>query len=143
MLDRARFRKENQRESIIPRAEGLVVSRPPSLPPPILDAEVHAALSYLERYPSGMTRHDLERLFGSDRRGRDVLAAVAERAIAAIVVVDSPLHGAKVYRIAANEDEVAAEERRLFAYETSARRRREGVRRAFVRGPQAPQASLF
>lgn len=118
--------------------------RPVDVPPPITDAEAHAAVSYLERYPSGLSRADLERLFGSDRRGRDVMAAVVERAIAAVIVVDSPYHGgSKVYRLATSIEEIEQEERRLLAYELSARRRREGLRPAFTRGPSTPQASLF
>lgn len=112
--------------------------------PQITDAETHHALSHLKRYPSGLTRKDLERLFGNDRRGRDVMATIAERGIAPIVVVDSPYHGdAKVYRLAQNRAELEAEQRRLLAYETSARRRREGIALAFERGPSAPQPELF
>lgn len=117
---------------------------PDAAPRPITDAETHHALSHLKRYPSGLSRPDLERLFGSDRRGRLVMAAIVERAIAAIVVVESPYHGGgKVYRLARDADEVAREEARLRSYEESARRRREGLRLAFERGPQAPQAELF
>jgi hypothetical protein len=113
-------------------------------PTPITDAETHAALSYLKRYPSGLTRADLERLFGSDRRGRDVIAAIAELGIAPVIVTTSPYQGdAQVYRLATSIAEVEAEQLRLLAYETSARRRREGVARAWERGPEAPQGALF
>jgi hypothetical protein len=113
-------------------------------PTPILDAEVRNALEHLKRYPSGLTRVDLERLFGSDRRGRDVMADLVERGIAAVVVVDSPFGGEKkVYRLATSAAEVEAEQRRLLAYEASARRRREGLAIAWTRGPTAPQGELF
>jgi len=129
---------------IHPARGGAPSRRPADVPPPITDAEAHAAVSYLKRYPSGLSRADLERLFGSDRRGRDVMAAVVERSIAAVIVVDSPYHGtAKVYRLATSIEEVELEERRLLAYELSARRRREGLRPAFTRGPSTPQAALF
>lgn len=121
--------------------------RPPShpdAPPPITDADAHHAVELLKRYETGLTRADLERLFGSDRRGRDVMAALAERGIAAVVVVESPYHGtALVYRLARTIEEVEREERRLRSYELSARRRREGLRLAFERGPSTPQSTLF
>lgn len=118
--------------------------RPPNAPKPILDAEIRHALEHLKRYPSGLTREDLVRLFSSDRRGRNVIAALAENGIAAIVVVESPYHSAKnVYRLATSSAEVEAEQRRLLAYETSARRRREGVARAWARGSVPAQPELF
>lgn len=116
------------------------------LPPPLTDAEIELAVSWLRKYPSGLTRADLERIFGSDRRGRDVVVGVAERGIAAVINVRSDVHGgAKVYRLARTLAEVEEEERRLLAYEESVRLRRLGVRRAFERGPDPspPQAPLF
>lgn len=118
--------------------------RPADVPANVSDAEASHALYQLKTYPAGLSRVDLERAFGSDRRGRHVMAALAERGIAAIVVVPSPYHAdAKVYRLATSLDEVEAEQRRLLAYETSARRRREGVARAWARGPATPQGELF
>jgi hypothetical protein len=121
--------------------------RPPSrpnLPPPITDADAHHAVELLKRYESGLTRADLVKFFGGDRRARDIMAAVVERSIAAVIVTESPYHGnALVYRLARSLEEVEREERRLRAYELSARRRREGLRPAFERGPATPQATLF
>lgn len=37
---------------------------------PITDAETNRAISLLQSLPSGLTRADLERTFGSDRRAR-------------------------------------------------------------------------
>jgi hypothetical protein len=118
-----------------------------TVPPPVTDAEVQTALAWLKRYPSGMTRDDLRRVFGSDRRGRDVIAALGERGIAPIVVVRNELSTtvSKVYRLARSEAELEAEERRLLAYELSHQRRREGIRRAWQsnRDAEPPQAPLF
>ena len=118
--------------------------RTASHPTPVTDAETHHALEALRTHTSGLTRADLVRLFGSDRRGRDVIAALVERRIAAVVVLPNPFaEREKVYRLARTIEEVEAEERRLHAYELSTRRRREGLRPAFERGPEAPQAPLF
>lgn len=112
-------------------------------PPQVTDAEVHHALSVLRKYPNGLTRADLERVFGSDRRGRDIMAALNERAIAAVINVDSTLYGQRVYRLARDIDEVEAASANLRAYELSLRRRREGLERAFLNGGGAPQPDLF
>ena len=58
---------------------------------PITDAETNHALRLLKSYPSGLTRADLERYFRSDRRGRQIMAALTERGIAPVITTDSRL----------------------------------------------------
>jgi hypothetical protein len=122
--------------------EGATV-RPANLPAPISDAETSHALALLQRYPSGLTRADLSRYFQSDRRGRDVMAALCERGIAPVITAPSRVGDGKVYRLARNVDEVRAAAHQLRSYIRSLERRVTGLELAWDRGAQAPQPDLF
>lgn len=71
----------------------------------ITNGELHRALRLLiERGAWGIERKEFEELFGSDRRGRQIMAELRKRGWAAVVVT-SGLEGKEVYRIAENEAE--------------------------------------
>lgn len=69
------------------------------------DAELKHALERLQGMGElGLSRHDFEALFGSDRQGRALMAELRKRGIAAVVVTK---RGDKdVYRVAKTYDEV-------------------------------------
>lgn len=110
----------------------------------ILDAELHHLRRELEKRPRGLNRADLTRLYGDDRRARDLITALAERGMAAVIVLDDPRPGArgKIYRLAVNAAEVRAEQARLEAYAASLRARAHGVGVAWETGG-AGQPELF
>ena len=66
---------------------------------PITDAETNRAINLLQSYPSGLSRADLEHYFKSDRRGRDIMATLAETGRAAVINTEDQL-GNRVYRLA-------------------------------------------
>lgn len=99
-------------------------------PTPVADHEVRELISALTRYPSGVTRKQLAAMFGSDRRGRQIVAATVERGEAAIVH-DRDLD---TYRVARTQREVDAEAQVLTRYARSIERRCQGLLRAFEAG---------
>ncbi len=115
----------------------------PEHPKPVTDGEVRRALALLKTYPSGLTRADLGRHFSSDRFGRDVMAALNEQGIAAVITVDDPYGSGKVYRLARDISEVNDAADTLASYERSLRRRREGMYRAWAGGNRPRQADMF
>lgn len=54
---------------------------------PITDAEVQHAVNALKRYPNGLTRADLERVFGTDRA---VLHETLTELVEAVLEVELP-----------------------------------------------------
>lgn len=108
----------------------------------ITDAELHHAHSVLKRYPSGLSRTDLARYFQSDRKGRDLMAALAERGIAPVVNVQSDYSDTRVYRLARTEDEVRDATRQLRAYIRSLEKRVAGLENAW-NGAGQRQDALF
>lgn len=108
----------------------------------ITDAELHHAHSVLRRYPSGLSRADLARYFQSDRKGRDLMAALAERGIAPVVNVQSDYGDTRVYRLARTEAEVNEATRQLRAYIRSLEKRVAGLENAWD-GTGQRQDTLF
>ncbi len=108
----------------------------------ITDAELHHAHSILKRYPSGLSRADLARYFQSDRKGRDLMAALAERGIAPVVNVPSDYSDQRVYRLARNEAEVQEEIRKRKAYIRSLEVSVRGLQAAWD-GTGQSQGALF
>lgn len=115
--------------------------RPPHLTP-ITDAETTHALRALKRYPSGLSRADLERLFGSDRRGREVMATLAERGVAPVINTKSDYGDGQVYRLARTAQEIDEAVATLSSYRASLDRRIKGLIDAWQDGG-APQPNLF
>ncbi len=71
----------------------------------ITEAELTRAIRILkERRAWGIAREEFEELFGSDRRGRQVMAELRKRGRAAVVVAAGP-EGKEVYRLPENEAE--------------------------------------
>lgn len=103
---------------------------------PITDAEAQAAVDILQRRPLGLTVSDLPRYFGSIDRGRATLAAITARGMAAVVLVDAQPGGGtgRVYRLARDDAEVAAEADRLEAHERALRKQRQGLLTAWRTG---------
>lgn len=109
--------------------------RPEHLPTPVADAEVGHLSDALARYPNGLTRKDLARLFGGDRRGRAVVSAAVERGELAIVRADGA--SGPVYRLARSIEEVTREAANLASYAESLDRRRRGLLAAWQAGGAA------
>lgn len=107
---------------------------------PVTDAEVSKGVRALKQGP--LTRHDLERIFGSDRRGRQIMAVLTTREIAPVVVTEDNLRG-RVYKLAATQEEVDAEVRVLRSRAHQLLRRAEGLEVAWESGVNVPQESLF
>lgn len=110
---------------------------------PITDGEVRQALAVLKRYPSGLTRADLTRLFGSDRRGRAIMAALTERGIAPVITIDSDYGDGRVYRLARTEQEITEAIRTLSSYRDSLEKRITGLQRAWDGDGEPQQPDLF
>lgn len=108
----------------------------------ITDAELHHAHGVLKRYQSGLTRADLGRYFGSDRKGRDLMAALAERGIAPVVNVPADYGDQRVYRLARNEQEVDEAARLLRSYIRTLEKRVNGLQAAWD-GTGQRQDALF
>ena len=108
----------------------------------ITDAELHHAHTILKRYPSGLSRADLARYFQSDRKGRDIMAALAERGIAPVVNVPADYSDARVYRLARTEQEIQEATRQLRAYIRSLEKRVAGLEDAWD-GTGQRQDTLF
>lgn len=116
--------------------------RPAHLPTPVTDAEIHHLQTALTNYPSGLTRADLERLFGSDRRGRAIVSAAVERGELAIIRAEG-ING-QVYRLARDVDEINREADNLASYARSLDRRRNGLMQAWqAGGTSRRQPSLY
>lgn len=116
--------------------------RPATVPTPITDAETRQAVSLLKRFPAGLTRADLGKHFGSDRRGRAIMAALTEKGIAPVITIESGYGEGRVYRLARTAQEVDDEVRRLTSYRNSLEQRASGLRRAWQGGGN-PQPDLF
>lgn len=116
--------------------------RPPHLTP-ITDAETNHALRALKNYPNGLTRADLERLFGSDRRGRAIMAALTERGIAPVITIDSEFGDGKVYRLARTTQEIDEAVATLNSYRDSLERRAKGLRKAWASDGKPIQPDVF
>ncbi len=72
---------------------------------PISEAELTRAVQLLqERGAWGIPREEFARLFGSDRRGRAIMAELRKRGRAAVVVANGP-SGKEVYRLPQSEAE--------------------------------------
>ena len=72
---------------------------------PITEAELTRAIRLLEeRGAWGIPRSEFARLFGSDRRGRKIMAELRKRGRAAVIVTTGP-DGKEVYRVAQDEAE--------------------------------------
>lgn len=110
---------------------------------PVTDAEVRQALSILKRFPSGLTRQELAKSFQSDRRARDVMAALAERGVAPVINTKSDHSDQRVYRLARNQQEVQEAVNNLKAYRSSLDRRIRGLEQAWATGGGAAQPDLF
>ncbi|MFA5552135.1 MAG: hypothetical protein WDA03_11040 [Trueperaceae bacterium] len=110
---------------------------------PITDAEVQHAVNALKRYPNGLTRADLERVFGSDRRGRAIMAALTERGIAPVITTPSAYGDGKVYRLARTAQEVNEAVATLRSYRDSLDARITGLQRAWEGDGQPAQANVF
>lgn len=108
----------------------------------ITDAELHHAHTILKRYPSGLSRADLARYFQSDRKGRDLMAALAERGIAPVVNVPSDYSDQRVYRLARTEQEVHEATRQLRSYIRNLQKRVDGLQAAWD-GTGQRQDALF
>lgn len=108
----------------------------------ITDAELHHAHSVLRRYPNGLSRPDLKRFFQIERRGRDIMAGLAERGIAPVINVPADYGDQRVYRLARTEEEVQAEVRKLRAYVRSLEARITGLQAAWD-GTGQRQDTLF
>ena len=114
--------------------------RPAHLPTPVTDAEIHHLQTALTNYPSGLTRADLERLFGSDRRGRLVIATAVENG--ELAIIHDP--ETNTYRKARNIDEVTREIDSLASRERRLERRRRGLMEAWqAGGTSRRQPSLY
>ena len=110
---------------------------------PFTDADVNRALSLLRDFPNGVTREDLQRVFRSDRHGRDVMAYLAETGRAAVINTED-VTGNNVYRLARSAAEVEGEARKLASYQESLERLRQGLLKAWERGgTHEPQKVLF
>jgi len=108
----------------------------------ITDAELHHAHTILKRYPSGLTRADLARYFQSDRKGRDLMAALAERGIAPVVNVPADYSDTRVYRLARTEQEIHEATRQLRSYIRNLQKRVDGLQAAWD-GTGQRQDTLF
>lgn len=76
--------------------------------PPISETELRLAADLLVRRGAwGVSRDDFHRHFGSDRRGRAIMAELRKRGILPVVVGMNPA-GDEVYKIAQDPKEVAA-----------------------------------
>ncbi len=72
---------------------------------PIQEYELTRAVRLLqERKAWGIAREEFESLFGSDRRGRKIMAELRKRGRAAVIVASGP-EGKEVYRLPENEAE--------------------------------------
>lgn len=109
---------------------------------PVTDAEVRQALSLLKRFPSGLTRQELGKTFRSDRRGRQVIAALTERGIAPVITVESDFGDQRVYRLARTAQEIDDAVATLTSYRASLDRRIKGLIDAWQEGGE-PQPALF
>lgn len=110
---------------------------------PITDAEVQHAVNALKRYPNGLTRADLERVFGSDRRGRAIMAALTERGTAPVITTDSTYGDGKVYRLARNEAEIQQAIATLRSYRDSLDKRITGLQKAWAGDGKPAQPNVF
>ena len=110
---------------------------------PITDAEVRQATTVLKKYPSGLTRADLSKYFGSDRRGRAIMAALTERGIAPVITIDSEFGDGKVYRLARTTQEIDEAVATLNSYRDSLERRAKGLRKAWAGDGGPAQPDLF
>lgn len=116
--------------------------------PPITETELRLAADLLLRRGAwGVSREDFHRHFGSDRRGRAIMAELRKRGVLPVVVGESP-SGDEVYKVAGALEE-------LLAYRASLLSRIQELHEA-IRGldaawehwqrhqtPRWPQASLF
>lgn len=115
----------------------------PSAFTPVTDGEVRHALSVLKRFPAGLTRQELARHFQSDRRGREIMATLAEKGIAPVINTKSDFTDDRVYRLARTSEEVAEAVSNLKAYRSSLDRRIRGLEKAWADGGGARQPDLF
>lgn len=110
---------------------------------PVTDAEVRQALSLLKRFPSGLTRQELGKTFRSDRRGREVMAALVERGLAPVINAQADYGDGKVYRLARTAEEVQDAVATLTSYRRSLDRRIRGLEQAWADGGGPKQPDLF
>ena len=111
---------------------------------PITDAETNHALRLLKQYPSGLTRADLAKYFSSDRRGRQIMAALTERGVAPVITTDSDHNSdQKVYRLARNEKEVQQAVATLRSYRDSLDQRITGLQKAWEGDGSPVQPDVF
>ena len=102
---------------------------------PVTPVETARAINELQRAGrSGIPRNELARLFGSDRRGRLVMAAIAERGLAAVVTVPNPHGEGQVYRLAQSDAELQQELAQLSSRITRLHKRMAGLQRAWEAG---------
>jgi len=101
----------------------------------ITDIEIRHAMLELERRGAhGLPRSELAAHFGSDRKGRAVIAAIVERGLAAVVTVDNPIGSGQVYRLAQSGNDIAREDRELLSRIARLERRRAGLWQAWEAG---------
>ncbi|WP_287409911.1 hypothetical protein [Oceanithermus sp.] len=101
----------------------------------ITDIDIRHALNELERRGArGLPRSELAAHFGSDRKGRAVMAAIVERGIAAIVTANNPAGSGQVYRLAQSDADIEREDRELLSRIARLERRRAGLRQAWEAG---------
>ena len=110
---------------------------------PVTAVEINQLHDQLRRNPNGLTRKNLARCFGGDRRARLIIAAAVEQGELAIIRTDG-VDGSNVYRLARTVDEVNREADNLARYERSLSRRRRGLLEAWSAGGTARrQPSLY
>ena len=101
----------------------------------ITDIELRHALNVLrERGSIGLPRSDLATHFGSDRKGRAIMAELVERGMAAVITVPNKLGPGEVYKLAESDAEIEREDRELLSRIARLERRRAGLRRAWEAG---------
>ena len=111
---------------------------------PIQDGELHRAVRLLrERKAWGIAREEFESLFGSDRRGRKIMAELRKRGWAAVIVAKG-LEGKEVYRLPENEAEYRAFRAQLFSRLKEIEQALAGMERAWeAGGVRVAQEQLF
>lgn len=113
-------------------------------PETITQGELDWALKLLQERPHGLPRADLERMFGSDRKGRAIMAALVERGIAAIITVPALGTRGEAYKIAKTVEEIEQEDRELQSRIARLEKRRRGLRLAAqAGGVRVEQGGLF
>ena len=111
---------------------------------PVTEAELTRAVRLLEeRGVWGISREEFAHLFGSDRRGRQVMAELRKRGRAAVIVASGP-QGKEVYRLPENEAEYRAFKAQLLSRIKELEAALAGMERAWqAGGKRVTQEQLF